>query len=96
MYANGILTSCRYNNIYPIVDMKFVKVDNEVIRSPEYDILDDSPILQKYRKGLRLDEQDISFEDNMTYILMRENIKKDTENHDTFIAKCDERILQTV
>ena len=76
--------------------MKFVKVDNEVIRSPEYDILDDSPILQKYRKGLRLDEQDISFEDNMTYILMRENIKKDTENHDTFIAKCDERILQTV
>jgi hypothetical protein len=27
LFANGILTSCRYNNLYPIQNMKFVKDD---------------------------------------------------------------------
>ena len=76
MFANGILTSCRYNNIYPIVDMKFIKSDNETVPKPEYDIFDSDPILCKYREGLRLDEQDISLEDSIDYILRREMLKK--------------------
>src|SRR6185369_581796 len=38
LFADGILTSCRYNNIYPIVDMKFVKDDRAVVASEEYGV----------------------------------------------------------
>ena len=52
LFANGILTSCRLNNMYEIKDMKFVK-DERVLRdrSEFYDIDD------KYINGFRLLEQ---------------------------------------
>lgn len=52
-YANCILTSCRYNNLYPIKYMKFEK-NNEIKHSnnENYDLLP-----TKYFDGLRLKEQ---------------------------------------
>lgn len=58
-FANGILTSCRYNNLYPIVDMKFDKSrmdsDSEKGRSTQRAELS-KHIPYKYIKGMRLDE----------------------------------------
>jgi hypothetical protein len=51
-YANGILTGNRYCNIYPIVDMKYVK-DDRALRSVE----EFAGIDSKYIAGLRLQEQ---------------------------------------
>ena len=55
LFANGILTSCGYNNIYPIKDMKFVKDDRQLIPFNQYKNI---PI--EYYNGLRLSEQDLS------------------------------------
>jgi len=52
LFANGILTSNRFNNIYPIVDMKFVK-DNRALRP----VAEFVGIDEKYIGGLRLQEQ---------------------------------------
>jgi hypothetical protein len=58
LFANGILTSNRFNNIYPIVDMKFVK-DDRVLRSvDEFEGID-----EKYINGLRLREQPEEYTD---------------------------------
>lgn len=70
LFANGVLTSCRYNNIYPIKDMKFVK-DNRVIS----DCIDNE-IYKKYYNGLRLGEQNISIEDTMKYLERLELLRK--------------------
>lgn len=52
LFSNSILTSCRYNNIYPISDMKFVKDGRELrLRDEFLDITDD------YFNGLRISEQ---------------------------------------
>ena len=52
LFANGILTSCRLNNMYEIKDMKFVK-DGRMLRDrSEFVGIDD-----KYIDGLRLLEQ---------------------------------------
>ena len=47
-FAGHILTSCRMSNIYPIVDMKYVKEDRPII---QYNVP------EKWYKGLRLAEQ---------------------------------------
>lgn len=52
LFANGILTSCRYNNIYPIDEMKFIKDDRILRNRNEFSNIDD-----KYFIGLRLSEQ---------------------------------------
>ena len=52
LFANGILTSCRLNNIYPIKDMKFQKDNRELATKEEY-----SNIPEEYFKGLRIAEQ---------------------------------------
>jgi hypothetical protein len=52
LFANGILTSNRFNNIYPIVDMKFVKDDRGLRSIDEFEGID-----EKYINGLRLREQ---------------------------------------
>ena len=52
LFANGILTSNRFNNIYPIVDMKFVKDDRALRSVDEFASID-----EKYITGLRLQEQ---------------------------------------
>ena len=51
-FANGILTGNRYCNIYPIVDMQFVKDDRELRSAEEFAGID-----EKYISGLRLQEQ---------------------------------------
>lgn len=62
MFANGILTSCKYSNIYPINNMKYnidqQKRNNVVI----------SNLPDKYKTGLRLSEQSIPIDDSITYI----------------------------
>jgi hypothetical protein len=52
LFADGILTSNRFNNIYPIVDMKFVKDDRALRSVDEFAGID-----EKYITGLRLQEQ---------------------------------------
>ena len=52
LFADGILTSNRFNNIYPIADMKFVKDDRELRSLDEFVGID-----SKYITGLRLQEQ---------------------------------------
>lgn len=51
LFAGTILTSCRYNNIYPIQNMKFIK-ENREHKSIEY-----FDVPEKYYYGLRLAEQ---------------------------------------
>ena len=72
LFANGILTSCRYNNIYPIKDYKFIK-ENKFIKEDNYKkenecnkednhinsyINDNIPLIYIY--GLRLYEHEYS------------------------------------
>ena len=52
VFANGILTSCRLNNIYPIKDMKFQKDNRELAKMEEY-----PNIPEDYFRGLRIAEQ---------------------------------------
>ena len=65
IFANGILTSCRYNNIYPIRDMKFVKdLNRKKLTISDYP----SGISIRYFSGLRLSEQEINPNDTIEYI----------------------------
>jgi hypothetical protein len=51
MFANGILTSCKLNNIYPIENMRFVKDDRELRDISEFNVP------EAIFDGLRLAEQ---------------------------------------
>jgi len=52
LFSDTILTSCRFNNIYPILDMKFVK-DSRMLRTrDEFENIPD-----RFFYGLRLAEQ---------------------------------------
>ena len=57
IFAGGVLTSRRLNNLYPIVDMKFVK-DNRITNPHE--MFPD--VSYEYYEGLRLSEQPLSNE----------------------------------
>jgi hypothetical protein len=52
MFAQGVLTSNRFNNTYPIVSMKFVKGHTELRDLSEFNGID-----PKWIQGLRLQEQ---------------------------------------
>ena len=52
LFANGILTSLRLNNLYKIEDMKFVKDNRKMSPKEKF-----AEIPEKYIKGLRLEEQ---------------------------------------
>ena len=72
LFANGILTSCRYNNVYPITSMKFVK-------DPERPVVDQAnfaSVNPKYYEGLRLAEQTIEVQDTIKYIERLEQLAK--------------------
>lgn len=71
LFANGILTGFRYNNLYPIKDMKFVK-DRRVQRSRE----EFKSIPDSWFYGMRCAEQTDSVENIISYALSREMIKK--------------------
>lgn len=60
------LSSCRYNNLYPIEDMKFVKSDRGLVPHNVY-----SRVPLKYYNDLRLGEVDTSefpIEETMAYV----------------------------
>jgi len=70
LFADGILTSCRYNNIYPIVSMKFIKENRPVVSKSEYPAR-----IGAYYEGLRLAEQTIPIEDTIIYVDRLERLK---------------------
>ena len=63
LFTNTILTSCRYNNIYPVVGMKFVKDDRELRPRSEFINISD-----KYYTGLRLSEQKFKLSEIEKYV----------------------------
>lgn len=71
LYAEGVLTSCRLNNMYPIVDMKFVKDDREIISYEAFENVD-----RKMYDGLRLGEQKESDIDMLNAYVRRLNALK--------------------
>ena len=62
LFANGILTSCRFNNLYPIKDMKFVKDKRKLRPTEVYDV----PL--EYYNGLRLGEQTMDIDEVNKYV----------------------------
>ena len=79
LFANGVLTSCRYNNIYPIQDMKFIK-DDRMNRAPKWKLYEqfrDHKCLSRYIEGMRLYEQlDIPLEDTIKYCERLKSLRK--------------------
>jgi hypothetical protein len=71
LFANGILTSCRYNNIYPIVDLKFVKPATKAHRAAT----EFTGLPTKYYEGMRLAEQTIPVADTIKYIERLERLQ---------------------
>jgi hypothetical protein len=63
LFSDSVLTSCRFNNIYPITDMKFVK-DNRTLRTrAEFENVPD-----RFFHGLRLAEQTTEIETVEWYV----------------------------
>ena len=63
LYANGILTSLRYNNIYPIANMQYSK-DGRALRDRSEFV----GIADRWIDGLRLPEQTTALEDIKKYV----------------------------
>jgi hypothetical protein len=63
MFANGILTSCRLNNIYPISNMMFIKEKRILTPFSCYE-----EITENYYNGLRLSEQKFTVEEIIKYV----------------------------
>lgn len=73
-FADGILTSCRYNNLYPIDEnMKFVK---ESRKKRPYSEFKDSGISREWYNGLRLSEQTDSLDNIVKYVSERVAIQQ--------------------
>jgi len=62
IFANDILTSCRYNNIYPIENMKFIKDDRPIRDMSEFNIP------EEFYYGLRVGEQTFDVKDVKKYV----------------------------
>ena len=69
LFAEGVLTSCRYNNIYPISDMKFVK--DKIVHNER----EKFKISEEYFYGLRVSEQSFSAEEVEKYVSRLEETK---------------------
>src|SRR5690606_34307336 len=63
LFADSILTSCRFNNIYPITAMNYVK-DQRSLR----DCAEFSGIPERFVSGLRLREQTIGIDEMRWYV----------------------------
>ena len=72
LFANNILTGFRYNNLYPIKDMKFIK-DNRKLR----DRMEFQNIPDSWYYGMRCSEQTDSVQNIEDYVIQREIIKKE-------------------
>ena len=83
LFADTVLTSCRYNNLYPIVDMVFVK-DGRLDREPKWKLYEqfrDHQVLGKYIEDLRLYEQlDIPIEETISYCERLESLRKNLDD----------------
>ena len=62
LFANTVLTSCRYNNMYPIKDMKFIK-ENRIIHP-----MSEFNIGEEYYIGLRVGEQTFEKSEIESYV----------------------------
>jgi hypothetical protein len=63
LFSDTVLTSCRFNNIYPITDMKFVK-DTRTLRTRD----EFANIPDRFFYGLRLAEQTTDIETVEWYV----------------------------
>lgn len=66
LFADGVLTSCRYNNVYPIRGGKFVKPSASVPAREKAARSDGIP--EAFHRGLRLAEQSIPAERTAEYV----------------------------
>jgi hypothetical protein len=71
MFVNGILTGFRYNNLYPVKNMKFVKDVRALRPREEFSGLSDA-----WFYGMRCSEQVDSVEEIMKYAMVRELIRR--------------------
>jgi hypothetical protein len=63
LFSDSVLTSCRFNNIYPIVDMKFAKDSRTLRTRAEFENVQD-----RFFHGLRLAEQTADIETVEWYV----------------------------
>jgi hypothetical protein len=63
LFSDSVLTSCRFNNIYPITDMKFVK-DARILRTRD----EFENVEYRFFNGLRLAEQTTDIETVEWYV----------------------------
>lgn len=71
IFVNNILLSCKYSNMYPIEDMKYIIEPRPII--PYSDYGDDFPY--EYYDNLHLGEQLIPIEENKLYVKELEGLK---------------------
>jgi hypothetical protein len=63
LFSDSVLTSCRFNNIYPVVDMKFVKDSRTPRTRAEF-----ANIPDRFFHGLRLSEQTVDVDTAEWYV----------------------------
>jgi hypothetical protein len=68
LFSDTVLTSCRFNNIYPITDMKFAKDGRKLRNRSEFYKIDD-----RFFHGLRLSEQQFDLDIIEWYIARLES-----------------------
>jgi hypothetical protein len=73
LYANGILTSLRFNNIYPIADMRYTKDGRALRPATEFSAVG---ISDRWITGLRLPEQTTELDELKKYIARMERNEK--------------------
>jgi len=73
LYANGILTSLRFNNIYPIADMRYTKDGRALRPTTEFSA---AGISDRWIAGLRLPEQTTALDELKKYIARMERNEK--------------------
>ena len=71
LFANGILTSSRFNNIYRIENMKYVKEDRQLVSRNNYPGISDEDF-----EGYRLSEQPLDIEDTKKHLARLNALKK--------------------
>lgn len=70
LFANGILTSCRFSNAYPIENMRWVKAGRQLRDRAEF-----AGIADRWIDGLRLCEQTYSVDDIRWYVRRLESLE---------------------
>ena len=76
LFSDSVLTSCRFNNIYPITDMKFAKDSRTLRTRAEFENIED-----RFFHGLRLAEQTTDIETVEWYVnrLLRTEVSTHAE-----------------